>query len=102
MIAFLKSPLLPAHLAEKIPGFLSRQSISKPESSAIQISLVFFEKNFAFNNEFSLKDFPFSTGLLSLKSDVEWISIDLGSKSLISLNFPLLFVPINILVIFFF
>ena len=71
LIALLKSPSGPAHLAEKMPGFLFRQSISKPESSAKQTKFVFFEKYLAFNNEFSLKEFPFSTGLLSLNLDVE-------------------------------
>ena len=98
----LKSPLGPPHLAEKIPGFLLRQSISKPESSAKQIKFVFFEKYLAFNNEFSLKEFPFSAGLLSLKFNVECVFIDFGSKSLISLNLPLLLVPINKILIFFF
>ena len=101
MIALLKSPLDPAHLAEKIPGFLSKQSISRPESSAIQTKLDFFEKYLDLINEFSLKVFPFSTGLLRLKSDVEKILIDFGNKPLISLSFPRLFVPINIFDIFF-
>ena len=51
---------------------------------------------------YSPKDFPFSTGLLILKSDVEKISRFLGNKSLISFDFPLLFVPINNFIIFFF
>ena len=98
----LKSPLDPAHLAEKIPGFLSKQSISKPESSAIQTKLDFFEKYLDLINEFSLNVCPFSAGLLRLKSDVEKVLIDFGNKRLISLSFPLLFVPISIIEIFFF
>ena len=92
----------PAHLAEKIPGFLSNKSISRPESSAIQTKLDFFEKYLHLISEFSLNVFPFSAGLLRLKSAVEKILIDFGNKSLISLSFPLLFVPINIFDIFFF
>ena len=39
----LKLLFFPPHLAENIPGALSKQFISSPESSAIQIFLVFFE-----------------------------------------------------------
>ena len=97
----LKSPLDPPHLAEKIPGFLSKQSISRPESSAIQTKFDFFEKYLDLINEFSLNVCPVSTGLLRSKSDVENILIDFGNKPLISLSFPLLLVPINIFDIFF-
>ena len=55
-------------LEEKIPGFLFKILISKPESSAKQIIFFFFEKNLALIKEFSLNDFPFSFGLLSFKS----------------------------------
>ena len=51
--------------------------------------------------EFSLKVFPFSFGLFKLKSDVEKILIFFGNKALISLNLPLLLVPINSCEIFF-
>ncbi|SVC39829.1 uncharacterized protein METZ01_LOCUS292683 [marine metagenome] len=68
LIAVLKLPLAPAHLEEKIPGFLFKTLISKPESSAKQIIFVFFEKNLALIKEFSLNDFPFSFGLLSFRS----------------------------------
>ena len=54
-------------LEEKIPGFLSKISISNPESSAKQINLVFLEKYLAFIIEFSLNDVPFSFGLLSFR-----------------------------------
>jgi len=58
-----------------MPGFLSKISISRPESSAIQTKFVFFEKCFDFIIEFSSKVLPFSLGLLSLKSIVEKIFI---------------------------
>ena len=77
-------------------------SISKPESSARHIKFVFFEKNLDFIREFSLNVFPVSSGLFNLKSEQENILIYFGSKSLISLSFPLLLVPINSLLIFFF
>jgi len=50
---------------------LSNKSISRPESSARQINFVFLEKNFDLINEFSIKVFPYSLGLLILKSDTE-------------------------------
>tara|TARA_B100001996_G_scaffold316671_1_gene259798 strand:- start:828 stop:1004 length:177 start_codon:yes stop_codon:yes gene_type:complete len=57
--------------------------------------LVFLQKNLAFKKEFSEKDLPFSLGLLILKSKGDKVLILFGSKSLISLNFPLLFDPIS-------
>ena len=101
-MAFLKFEFFPPHLAECIPGFFPSISTSRPESSAKHIKLVFFEKYFDFINEFSSKVLPFSIGLLSLKSNVEYVLILFGSKSLISFNFPLLLVPIIIFFIFFF
>ena len=68
----------------------------------MQTNFDFLEKYFDLINEFSLNECPFSAGLLRLKSAVEKILIDFGSKRLISLSFPLLFVPINIFEIFFF
>jgi hypothetical protein len=84
-----------------MPGLLSKISISKPESSARQGKLVFFEKYFDFRIEFPSNVLQFSIGLLRLNLDVEKTLIYLGSNALISLYFPLLFVPINISVIFF-
>ena len=46
-------------------------SISRPESSAKQVVLVFFEKYLDLIKEFSLKEFPFSRGLLILYLDIE-------------------------------
>ena len=76
-------------------------SISSPESSARQIFFVFFEKYLDFMIEFSVNVSPSSLGLLSLNSDVECVLIYFGNKSLISLYFPLLLVPISNFEIFF-
>ena len=65
-MALLKFNFFPAHRAEKIPGFLFKMSISKPESSARQIRFVFFEKYWDLMREFSLKVFPVSLGLFKL------------------------------------
>ena len=54
--------------------------ISRPESSAIQTKLDFFEKYFDLIIEFSLNVFPFSAGLLRLKSDVEKILIEIAKQ----------------------
>ena len=70
-------------------------SISSPESSARQIKFVFLEKYLDLINEFCLNVFPFSLGLLRLNSEQDKVFMFLGSKPLISFNFPLLFVPIN-------
>ena len=51
---------------------------------------------------FDLKVLPVSFGLLRLKSLVEKTFTFLGNKLVISLNFPRLLVPINILEIFLF
>ena len=75
---------------------------SRPESSAIHIIFVFFEKNLALIREFFKNDLPFSLGLFNLKSLVEEILVDLGNKPLISLSFPTLLVPTNISLIFLF
>ena len=56
--------------AEYIPGAPSKASISSPESSDKQIIFDFLEKYLALIKEFSTKVFPFSMGLLILKSDV--------------------------------
>ena len=88
-------------LEEKIPGFLFKTLISKPESSAKQVIFVFFEKYLALIIELSLKDVPFSFGLLSFRSFSEQIFKLFGSKSFISLNFPRLLVPTIKLIIFF-
>ena len=45
--------------------------------------------------EFSVNVSPSSLGLLSLNSDVEYVLMYFGIKSLISLYFPLLLVPIS-------
>ena len=50
-----------------MPGSLFNLFISKPESSAIHILPVLFEKYLAFIIEFFLNVFPFSFGLLILK-----------------------------------
>ena len=60
------------------------------------------EKYFALISALDLKVLPVSFGLLRLKSLVEKIFTFLGNKLLISLSFPRLFVPINILRIFLF
>ena len=65
-----------------------------------EINLVFFEKWFDLISEFCSKVLPVSFGLFSLKSEVESVFIFFGSKSLISFNFPLLFVPISSFFIF--
>ena len=83
-----------------MPGALFKRSISRPESSAIQIFFDFLEKYLALINEFCKKVFPVSFGLDKLKDPVVKIFIFLGSKALISLTFPLLFDPIRISVIF--
>ena len=101
-MAFLKSLFVPPHLADFIPGLLFKMSISNPESSAKQIKLDFLEKYFDFIKEFCSKVLPISRGLFKLNFAVENILISLGNKFLISLNFPLLFVPIKSLLIFFF
>ena len=101
-MALLKSEFLPPHLAEYIPGFLFKISISKPESSAKHIKFVFLEKYFDLIKEFSLNDLPFSLGLFNLNSAVDNVTIFLGNKSLISFNLPLLLVPITNFLIFFF
>ena len=67
-----------------MPGLLSKISISNPESSARQIRFVFFEKNFDLIIEFCAKVFPFSTGLLMLKSIMDCVLIPFGSNALIS------------------
>ena len=54
-------------------------------------------KNFI--SEFSKKVFPFSSGLAIFRLKGETLAIFLGNKSLISLNLPLLCVPIKILFI---
>ena len=51
--------------------------------------------------EFSLKVFPVSLGLFKLNFEVGNVLILAGNKSLISFNFPLLFVPIRSCLIFF-
>ena len=85
-----------------MPGALAKISTSRPESSAKHIIFALFEKCLAFISEFSRNDFPFSAGLLISKSSGEYILRFFGTKSLISLSFPLLFVPINSFVIFLF
>ena len=52
--------------------------------------------------EFSLKVLPVSLGLFKLNFEVGNVLILTGNKSLISFNFPLLFVPIRSCLIFFF
>ena len=99
-IAKSKLFFFPAHLDEKIPGAPLRSFISNPESSDKQIKLVFFEKYEALINEFSLKVFPVSSGDKILNSLKECLTIFFGKSSHISLYFPMLFVPINISVIF--
>jgi hypothetical protein len=64
-------------------------SISSPESSARQIFLVFFEKYLDFMIEFSVNVSPSSLGLLSLNSDVEYVLMYFGNKSLNFLIFSL-------------
>ena len=66
-MANLKFDFLPAHLAEYIPGNFPKISISKPESSARQISLAFLEKYLALINEFSKNEEPISLGLFILR-----------------------------------
>ena len=84
-----------------MPGAFFNLIISKPESSATHILPVFFEKYFALINELALKLFPFSLGLLRLKSLGTKILVLFGNKSFISLSFPRLFDPITISKIFF-
>ena len=60
------------------------------------------EKNFALISALDLKVLPVSFGLLRLKSLVEKTFTFLGNKLAISLSFPRLLVPINILEIFLF
>ena len=72
----------------KIPGSPFNKSISKPESSEIQIRFVFFEKYEAFINEFSSNVFPVSGGVKILNFFGEYFFTFFGNKSHISLYFP--------------
>ena len=55
-----------------------------------------FEKYLAFSLEFAIKLFPVSLGLLILRDLGDIFFIFFDKRKLISLNFPLLWVPINI------
>ena len=59
----------------------------------------FSQKNLAFSKELSENVFPVSSGLSIFKLFGEIVTISGGSKSEISLNLPVLWVPINILLI---
>ena len=63
-----------------MPGALFKRSISRPESSAIQIFFDFLEKYLALINEFCKKVFPVSFGLDKLKDLVVKIFTFLEAK----------------------
>ena len=63
-----------------MPGALSKRSISRPESSAMQIFFDFLEKYLALINEFCKKVLPVSFGLDKLKDLVVKILTFLEAK----------------------
>ena len=84
-----------------MPGAPDNMSIFNPESSEIHIKFNSSEKNLALIIEFSLNVDPISLGLGKFSFLGDIFLIYEGNKSLISLNFPSLCVPITILSIFF-
>jgi len=72
----------------------------KPESSEITGKFTYLEKYLAFNLALAKKVFPVSLGLFILSELGEIFLIFLFNKKLISLNFPILCVPIKIFFIY--